>query len=58
MEIVYQIQIVTLAMIVFSAGILWNKVNRIEKKINKLDEHGEAIAVLKEKVKAIEARHL
>lgn len=54
MEIVYQIQIFTLATIIFSAGILWNKVNRIDKKIEKVDQHEKKIAVLETKVTNLE----
>lgn len=43
----------TIATIVFSAGILYNKVSQVEKKVNKIDEHGERITAVETDIKIL-----
>ena len=40
--------------IVFSAGVLWTKVNNLEKKIDQHATHPERLAKLETKVESIE----
>ena len=43
--------IITIATIIFSAGIVYNKVNTLEKKVSKLDGYGERILKLETEMK-------
>ena len=41
------------AAIIFSAGVLWTKVNNVEKKLDEIKDHPERIATLETEVKNI-----
>lgn len=43
-----------LGAIIFAAGILYNKVNNLEKKIDKVDLHAEKIATMEAQLNSIE----
>jgi len=43
-------QIGIILTVVFSAGIIWNKVNVLEKKIDRFEDHAERITVVETKL--------
>lgn len=53
-EIVGTLLGANLSAIIFAAGILYNKVNTLEKKIDKVDAHAERIASIEGRVISLE----
>lgn len=43
MELVIQIQVATIAAVIFAAGVLYNKVNNLEKELKKHEDHAERL---------------
>ena len=48
--------LINLSSIVFAAGILYARVNSIEKRLDRMDTHGEAIARMQTDIDNIKKR--
>jgi len=46
--------LINIGTIVFAAGVLYSKVSTLEKKVERMEDHGEKIAAMDAHLKAIQ----